>query len=366
MAVRPNTTRCRSETLWRRPVTMLPPGMPHVVCSLEASCRRPFDVRGLLDFFAARALPGVEAVDLERLVYRRTIDLALVSSATSEDGVGVTGGVGGEFPSGSSDVGCSPAFSSTRSGGSRCPAVLHVGFGPASPVRIEVRAASPESIGSDQEQAVGHGVRRLFDLDADPVWIASALGVAPEFAFESREVAGVRIPGAWDRFETVARAILGQQISVAGARTLAGRLVAALGAELPESLRALGMERTFPSPEQVAAFDPQTIGLPASRARALRATATEVVAGRLRLDDDPAEVRERLRAIKGIGPWTVEYVAMRALRDADAFPASDLGLRKAVNPDKPPGAVELEAMAENWRPVRAYAAILLWRRGGGG
>lgn len=325
--------------------------MPHVVCSFEASYRRPFDVRGLLEFFAVRALPGVEAVDLERLVYRRTIDPGLLSSAIPEDRI-VVDGRGAE--------------SWMSSGESRSPAILQVGFGQSSAVQVEVRAASPEALASDPEQLVGRGVRRLFDLDADPVRIAAALRAAPELAFERLEIAGVRIPGAWDRFETVVRAILGQQISVAGARTLAGRLVAALGAELPESLRVPGLERTFPSPDQVAAVDPRTIGLPASRAEALRATAAEVAAGRLRLDAEPAEVRERLLAIRGIGPWTVEYVAMRALRDADAFPASDLGLRKAVNPDEPPSAVELEAMAESWRPVRAYAAMLLWRRGGGG
>ena len=209
-------------------------------------------------------------------------------------------------------------------------------------------------------------MRRLFDLDANPDAIDSVLGRAPELVSGGQIPGGLRIPGAWDRFETAVRAVLGQQISVAGARTLAGRLVSALGAELPESLRAPGLERTFPSPERVAAFDLRTIGLPASRAQALRAMAAEVAAGRLRLDAEPAEVRERLLAIKGVGPWTVEYVAMRALGDADAFPASDLGLRKAVNATEPPGAVELEAMAENWRPVRAYAAILLWRRGGGG
>ena len=307
--------------------------MPHVVCSHEAPWPRPFDVRGLLEFFAARALPSVEVVNVERPLYRRTVDLARLWAG--------------------------PPESDPR------PAVLRVDLD-GSRIRAEVHANAGEDLESLLEEEVERRVRRLFDLDADPVRIAAALRSAPEFAAESREVGGVRVPGAWDRFETVVRAILGQQISVAGARTLAGRLVAALGAELPESLRGPGLERTFPLPEQVAAFDLRTIGLPASRARALRATAAEVAAGRLRLDADPAEVRERLLAIKGIGPWTVEYVAMRALGDADAFPASDLGLRKALNPAEPPSAAELEAMAENWRPARAYAAILLWRRGGGG
>lgn len=356
--------------------------MAHMACSFEESFRRPFDVRGLLEFFAARALPGVEAVDTERLVYRRTIDLPAVA-AEAGDGAGAAAG----------------------------QAILRVDFHADRAAGIQVHTADGLAIGPAGRKAVAHRVRRLFDLDADPEAIAVGLGDVGEMASGSlggvrglasdgpvvaggpsnardlacggraaaglgrardlascgRPVAaGVRMPGAWDRFETVVRAILGQQISVAGARTLAGRLVAALGAELPEALRGPGLERTFPSPAQVAAFDLRTIGLPASRARALGEMAAEVAAGRLRFDADPAEVRERLLAVKGIGPWTVEYVAMRVLGERDAFPASDLGLRKAVDPKEPPSAAELEAMAESWRPLRAYAALLLWRRAGGG
>ena len=331
------------------PATMLPLRMAHIACSFEESCRRPFDVRGLLEFFAVRALPGVEKVDPERLVYRRTIDLPAVA-AEAGDGAGAAAG----------------------------QAILRVDFHADRAAGIQVHTADGLAIGPAGRKAVAHRVRRLFDLDADPEAIAAGLGDVGEMASGSLggvrglesdgrlAAAGVRMPGAWDRFETVVRAILGQQISVAGARTLAGRLVSALGAELPDALRAPGLERTFPSPAQVAAFDLRTIGLPASRARALCAMAAEVAAGRLRLDADPAEVRERLLAVKGIGPWTVEYVAMRALGERDAFPASDLGLRKAVDPKEPPSAAELEAMAESWRPLRAYAALLLWRRAGGG
>ena len=314
--------------------TMLPDRMPHLVCSFEEAYRRPFDSRGLLDFFAVRALPGVEVVDPERLLYRRTIDLALVAPSRYAAGA--------------------------------CPALLRVGFGRCSLADVQIRAAQPEATSSEAEKAIARGVRRLFDLDANPDRVAKTLAAAPEFAAESRRVAGVRVPGAWNRFETAVRAVLGQQISVAGARTLAGRLVAALGDELPDTLREAGLERTFPTPEQIATFDLRTIGLTASRARALRAMAAEIATGALRLDGDPGEVRERLLAIKGFGPWTVEYIAMRALGDADAFPAGDLGLRKAVSREQPPSASELEAMAESWRPVRAYAALLLWRRGGGG
>lgn len=307
--------------------------MPHAVCSLEASCRRPFDVRGLLEFFAARALPGVEVVDAERLLYRRTIDLARLSPVTPVSG---------------------PR-----------PGVLRVDFG-SSRLSAEVHAAGAEHVESLLEGGVEQRVRRIFDLDANPDAIRSALSGAPELASGGRIPAGVRVPGAWCRFETAVRAVLGQQISVAGARTLAGRLVAAAGRELPANLRKPGLERTFPSPDQVASCDLRTIGLPGSRARALGDLASQIATGALRLDADPREVRRRLLDIKGIGPWTVEYVAMRALGERDAFPAGDLGLRKAIDREQPPSAAELEAMAEAWRPLRTYAAILLWRRGGGG
>ena len=311
---------------------MLAHRMSLLVYSFEEAYRRPCDVRGLLEFFAVRGLPGVEVVDPERLLYRRTIDLACLSSAVHEAGAR--------------------------------PAVLQVGFGRSSPAAVQIRAAQPKTTSSEVEKAIARGVRRLFDLDANPDRVAATLAAAPEFGTQGRGLAGVRVPGAWDRFETAVRAVLGQQISVAGARTLAGRLVAALGDELPDTLREAGLERTFPTPGQVATFDLRSIGLTAARARALQEMAAEIATGALRLDAAPAEVRERLLAIKGFGPWTVEYIAMRALGDADAFPASDLGLRKALNRDEPPSTAELETMAERWRPVRAYAALLLWRRGG--
>lgn len=309
--------------------------MPDPALSFEESCRRPCDVQRLLEFFAVRALPGVEAVDPERLLYRRTIDLPAVP-VEAGDGAGSRHGV------------------------------LQVDFGAEGRVRGRAHAADGLTMGRADRRAISRRVRRLFDLDANPDAIASSLGGVAELAIDRRTAAGVRIPGAWSSFETAVRAVLGQQISVAGARTLAGRLVAALGAELPATLRVDGLERTFPKPEQVASFDLRALGLPASRARALGELASRVASGELRFDAGPREVRRRLLAVKGIGPWTAEYVAMRALGDRDAFPASDLGLRKAIDREEPPGAAELEAMAEAWRPFRAYAAILLWRGGSGG
>lgn len=317
-----------------RRVTMLLARMPHVISSFREACRFPCDVRGLLEFFAVRALPGVETVDTEKLLYRRTIDLAA----------------------------CSP----DRRDPSACTGVLQVDLDAGGRLKVEVLAVGSEMLAPEAGESISRGVRRLFDLDANPDRIVATLAAAPEFEEEGASLAGVRVPGAWDRFETAVRAVLGQQISVAGARTLAGRLVAALGDELPDTLRKPGLERTFPTPEQIAAFDLRTIGLTAARARALQEMASEAATGALRFDAASAEVRERLLAIKGIGPWTVEYIAMRALGDPDAFPASDLGLLKAVSLEQPVSAAELEAMAEAWRPVRAYAALLLWRRAGGG
>ncbi len=295
----------------------------------------PCDLCGLLQFFAARALPGVEAVDPENLRYQRTIDLATL----------VGGGDRAEA----------------------APAVLRVEFGTSCAVEVSVADESArETLASHDREAVSARVRRMFDFETYPPDVASPLSRTSEFVAEGYGLIALRMPGAWDRFELGARAVLGQQVSVAGARTLAGRLVSALGSDLPADLIVDGLEKTFPNPARVAAFDPREIGLPASRASALRDFAAAVASGELRLDADPADVRQRLLAIKGIGPWTVEYIAMRALGDRDAFPASDLGLRKAIDRAQPPSAAELEVMAEAWRPVRAYAAILLWRRAGGG
>ena len=194
---------------------------------------------------------------------------------------------------------------------------------------IEVARASGgiEVTGGADEETVA----RVFDLDHDP----AALGGDPLFA----RAPGIRVPGAWSGWELAVRAVLGQQVSVAGARRTAEKLVASLG----------GGSR-FPTPESVV--EGRLPGMPAARARALRALA-EAVAGGLRLDpplDLPA-TRAALLALPGFGPWTVEYVAMRALRDPDAWPGSDLWLRRAAT----------EAEAERWRPWRAYAAMVLWQ-----
>ena len=199
-------------------------------------------------------------------------------------------------------------------------------------------------------------VRRLFDLDADPLAIAACLKGSALLARSVRSHPGLRVPGSWDPFEMAVRAILGQQISVRGATTLCGRLVRQLG----EALGLPGdLAWAFPSPARLAEADLSKIGLPRSRAEGLRSL------GRAAMDEprlfEPGraleEVLYRLQRLPGIGPWTAHYLAMRAFGEPDAFPSGDLGLRQAAG-NVPPG--RLEALAEAWRPWRAYATLHLW------
>jgi AraC family transcriptional regulator of adaptative response / DNA-3-methyladenine glycosylase II len=203
-------------------------------------------------------------------------------------------------------------------------------------------------------------IRRLFDLDTDLGPIERHLAQDPLLQGRVTAQPGLRVPGAWDGFELAVRAILGQQVSVAAATTLAGRLVAAYGDPLPipPDWPCSDPPRLFPTPERLANADLRAIGLPAGRAAALAGLAAAVAADPDLLSPHQAVQRAtaKLLAIPGIGPWTVAYIAMRALRDADAFPESDLGLLRAVGAT----AAALRARAEAWRPWRAYAALHLW------
>jgi AraC family transcriptional regulator of adaptative response / DNA-3-methyladenine glycosylase II len=207
-------------------------------------------------------------------------------------------------------------------------------------------------------------LRALLDCGADPQAIDATLASDPLLAQGVCRRPGLRVPGAVDGFELAVRAILGQQVSVAGARTLAGRLTVRCGARLAESHGAL--THAFPSAAELAAADLDGLGLTGARVRALRALAEAVVAGRVTLDarTNRAECDATCAALvelPGIGPWTAAYIAMRALRNPDAFPASDLGLRNAfarAGLAADPRAIE--ARAEAWRPWRAYAVLHLW------
>ncbi|MEQ1831456.1 MAG: AlkA N-terminal domain-containing protein, partial [Candidatus Eisenbacteria bacterium] len=203
-------------------------------------------------------------------------------------------------------------------------------------------------------------VSRMFDLDADVVAIAAALSRDPRLAraFKGRVV---RVPGAFDAFEAGVRALLGQQVSVAAARTLAGRLVAAAGAPLHAPAGAL--THVFPTPAAVAAAPLETLGLTRSRAAALRGFAAAVASGALDLGAfrDLDDAVAKLVSLPGIGDWTAQYLAMRALGEPDAFPAGDLGVRQALAVRGVlPSERQVRERAERWRPWRSYAVLALW------
>ena len=279
---------------------------------LRLSFRAPFDGGALLAWLAARAVPGVEEVDGE--VYRRSLRLA--------HGPGV-------------------AELAIEDGRVRCRLWLQD--------RRDVTTAE-------------RLCRRLLDLDADPAAVAEHLGRDPLIGALVRAAPGLRVPGSVDGPELAVRAVLGQQISVAAARTGAGRLVAEHGEALPRPRGAVAA--LFPTARVLAALDPARLPMPRARAVALVGLCRALADGELRLDGgaDRAQARRRLLALPGIGPWTAGYVAMRALGDPDVFLAEDLGVRHALRrlggPDDPRAA---RALAEAWAPWRSYASQHLWQ-----
>jgi AraC family transcriptional regulator of adaptative response / DNA-3-methyladenine glycosylase II len=261
--------------------------------------RPPFDGAGVLRWLDARLVPGVE--DLTNGAYRRTLRL----------------------PGGPGVVALEPREDD---------------------VRVRLSLADP----ADADVAVA-ACRSLLDLDADPAAHNPALAADPALAGAVAANPGLRAPGTVDPAETAVRAVLGQQVSLAAARTLAGRLVAACGTPLPARDGAL--THTFPAPD---AIDPDVLGMPESRRRTLRALCVRLAA------DDSVLERDELLAIPGVGPWTADYIALRAY-GRDAFPASDLGIRRGARVlGLPDDARGLAAHAERWRPWRRYAAHHLW------
>lgn len=208
-------------------------------------------------------------------------------------------------------------------------------------------------------------VRRVFDLSADPVLIGTHLGQDPALAPLVAARPGLRAPGAWDGFELAVRAILGQQITVSAARRLAVRLVDAYGEPLADPFAAsLGLSRVFPRPERLVGEDIAALGMPRARGAALEGLARAVTAdGTIfapRADLETAIAS--LKALPGVGEWTAQYIALRELREPDAFPQGDVALQRALpHPDGArPTADALLARSETWRPWRAYAAQHLW------
>ena len=279
----------------------------------------PYDWDAILGFLAMRAIPGVEQV--KDGVYRRTFAL---------------GKARGVFE-------VQPARAETA-------------------LALTVWTSDISALA-----AIVARVRRLFDLDADIAAIDGHLSEDPLLAAWVAERPGVRVPGAWDGFELAVRAILGQQVTVIGARTLAGRLTETAGEALALAVGGEnGMTRLFPTAEAVAAIDPVGIGLTRTRAATLRGIAQAMAADPrlLRAYETLEETVAKLEALPGIGAWTANYIAMRALREPDAFPASDLGLLRALETSEGrPTPKALLSRAESWRPWRAYAAMRLWLQG---
>jgi AraC family transcriptional regulator of adaptative response / DNA-3-methyladenine glycosylase II len=281
--------------------------------TVKLGFRPPYDWDAIVAFLRMRAIPGIETVS--DASYARTI-------AIGEDRGVVT---------------VEPAQNNC--------------------LRATVRVANLRIL-----PAIIARIRRVFDLAADPVAIGAHLSQDPILAPHVAARPGLRVPGAWDGFELAVRAILGQQITVVAATRLAGQLVSHFGEKI--TTFDAGLTHVFPTPRQLAEADLAVIGMPRPRRTALSALAAAVAADpdifgpRRSLD----EAITRLRSLAGIGEWTAQYIAMRELREPDAFPAADIGLMRAMrdrNGVRPSPAVLL-AHAEQWRPWRAYAALHLW------
>jgi AraC family transcriptional regulator of adaptative response / DNA-3-methyladenine glycosylase II len=205
-------------------------------------------------------------------------------------------------------------------------------------------------------------LRRVFDLAADPVAISAHLAKDRTLAALVKARPGLRLPGAWDGFELAIRAVLGQQITVTAAVRLAGRLVAAHGT--PMAAPDGDLTRVFPTPEALASVDLTSLGMPRSRAASLSAVAAAAVADPHLFDATAGldDAVRRLRSIHGVGEWTAQYIALRQLREPDAFPAADVGLLRAMatQEGRAYSPSELLDRSSAWRPWRAYAAQHLW------
>jgi AraC family transcriptional regulator, regulatory protein of adaptative response / DNA-3-methyladenine glycosylase II len=278
---------------------------------LTLAYRPPYDWDAVIAFLAARAIPGVESAT--PAIYRRTF-------------------------------------------GNGTIAVSH------EPERCRLRvAARLDDVGV--LPLILPRVRRVFDLDADPEAIAQCLSRDPLLAPLLGQRPGLRVPGAWDGFEMAVRAVIGQQITVAGARNLLGKLVARYGANIPDA--GDGLTHVFPPPDRLIGKDLAALGMPRARAVTISSLAQAALVDSALFERGASleAAVSKLCAVPGIGNWTAQYIAIRALREPDAFPASDIGLLRALaeNGVRPtPQAVASRAQA--WRPWRAYAAQHLWTR----
>jgi AraC family transcriptional regulator of adaptative response / DNA-3-methyladenine glycosylase II len=282
---------------------------------LRLAHRRPFAARQLFEFLGRRAVAGIESYD--GTTYRRSLRL----------------------PHGHGTVALSPAD------GGQVDAVFAL---------ADLR---------DLTAAIARA-RHLLNLDADPVAVDDVLGADPLLGPLVAETPGLRVPGAVDGFELAVRAVVGQQVSVAGARTVLGALVRAAGDPIEHPV--LPITHSFPTPDALARLavdEPAAFPMPASRRRALAALAEAVAAGELAIEPsaDPDALRTGLIKLHGIGPWTAAYVGMRVLGDPDAFLPTDLGVRNALaRLGQATDPASVGRLAEPWRPWRAYAVAHLW------
>ena len=283
---------------------------------VKAAYRPPYNIQSMLDFFAARQLAGIETVDLAQCTLVRTLTL-------QHGGGDVSGWIRAKFD----------------------------------PSRYVVELDFSESLVSVLPEVFVR-MRAMLDLDADPETINATIGA------DFPDTDGLRVPGTLDGFELGVRAILGQQITVAAARTLCNRLVERFGAVIQTPF--VGINRLFPAPQILAAASADALGalgITRQRQRAIQALAQAVDSGGLvlRPDVDISGTLEALLALPGVGPWTAHYIAMRALRWPDAFPCGDVALHKALgvqNTKKP--SLMAEQASERWRPWRSYAVIRAW------
>jgi AraC family transcriptional regulator of adaptative response / DNA-3-methyladenine glycosylase II len=274
--------------------------------------RPPFHWQAMLDFLAPRATPGIEQV--EGTTYRRTI------AANSFEG-----------------------YFEVSLDAEHDALVARIDF------------PDPRSL-----FAIVERIRAMFDLNGDWPSVMKTFRGDPALGPAVHAEPGIRVPGCWNGFELAVRAILGQQVTVRGATSLAGRLVSAFGRKFDGPN---GLTHLFPSPDVLAKSKLEGVGLTGARAETIRGLARAVAGGKIKFEGvvDSEDFLRRLCEVPGIGPWTAQYVAMRALGEPDAFPSSDLGLLRALAVNSPR---ELERQSEPWRPWRAYAAMYLWRDGG--
>jgi AraC family transcriptional regulator of adaptative response / DNA-3-methyladenine glycosylase II len=303
------------KTLRRTRVSGMPAATTGAV-AVKLGYRPPYNWEAVIAFLRARAIPGIEAVSSAR--YARTIAVGAARGVLIVE-----------------------------------PADEHC-------LRATVQIGNLRTL-----PAIIARVRRVFDLAADPVAIGTHLSRDPLLAPLVAVRPGLRVPGAWDGFELAVRAVLGQQITVSAATRLAGRLVAAFGEPIADpAAREQGLTHMFPTPQQLVLADLAAVGMPNARRMALASLAAAVAADpmlfgpRRSLEDAVAQ----LRSLAGIGEWTAQYIAMRELREPDAFPATDIGLLRAMRDGRGtrPSPAALRAHAEQWRPWRAYAALHLW------